>query len=29
MDDPATFKALIDMITIVPKESDSDERKFK
>lgn len=29
MEDPATFKALIDMITIVPKETDSEERKFK
>lgn len=29
MTNPATFKGLIDMITIIPKETDSNERKYK
>ena len=29
MEDPATYKGLIDMITIAPKETDTYERKYK
>lgn len=29
IEDPATFNALLDMITIMPKETDSNDRKYR
>ena len=29
IEDPNTFKGLIDMITVVPRETDNEKRKFK